>query len=288
MLFEKGDLLNTPIECFYYDSLKDIFPVKPHWHYYMEIIYMLSGNAEMNKDNEVYYISKGEMILFHPQAVHSIFSADGKPLQYAVFKLDVSRINTSVNYSPKLRSIFSYANLNNMPIYFNCEQNEQIGTEKIFKRCINEMISKRYGFDLVTRSEIYRLLIGIIRCWQESGFIIGSEAFDEDRRRDIYNITEYIDENLNSSLKVTDIAHICKMSYSYFAKKFPVVYGKSCKEYIEDMRIQKAAEFLVFTDFDLTYISQETGFSDCSHLIKSFKRIFEITPKQYRKLHKKA
>ena len=33
---------------------------------------------------------------------------------------------------------------------------------------------------------------------------------------------------------------------------------------------------------DLTYISQETGFSDCSHMIKTFRKYKNITPKQYR------
>ena len=56
----------------------------------------------------------------------------------------------------------------------------------------------------------------------------------------------------------------------------------SCKEYIEQMRIFKAEEFLLFTDYDLNYISQETGFSDCSHMIKSFKAIRGVTPKQFR------
>ncbi|MGN1090834.1 MAG: helix-turn-helix domain-containing protein [Huintestinicola sp.] len=44
----------------------------------------------------------------------------------------------------------------------------------------------------------------------------------------------------------------------------------------------KAEELLLFTDYDLNYISQETGFSDCSHLIKSFKKYRGITPKQFR------
>ena len=95
-------------------------------------------------------------------------------------------------------------------------------------------------------------------------------------------VTEFIDERLSSGVQVSEVAERCGMSYSYFAKKFLAVYGKTCKEYIEEMRIIKAEEFLVFTDFDLQKISSETGFSDCSHMIKSFKKLRGITPKQYR------
>jgi len=77
------------------------------------------------------------------------------------------------------------------------------------------------------------------------------------------------------------------MSYSYFAKSFHNLYGRSCKEYIEFIRISKAEELLLFTDCDLSYISQETGFADSSHLIKTFRRLKGMTPRQY-KLHNRS
>ena len=78
---------------------------------------------------------------------------------------------------------------------------------------------------------------------------------------------------------------MCNMSYSYFAKNFKQYYGRSCKEYIEFIRVSKAADLLLFTDFDLSYISQETGFSDSSHLIKIFRKWKGVTPKQFKKQH---
>lgn len=47
------------------------------------------------------------------------------------------------------------------------------------------------------------------------------------------------------------------MSYSYFAKNFHQLYGQSCKQYIEFVKVCKVEDFLLFTDFDLNYISQE-------------------------------
>ena len=73
------------------------------------------------------------------------------------------------------------------------------------------------------------------------------------------------------------------MSYSYFAKLFRETYNQSSKEYIELTRINKATDLLLFTNQDLTYISQETGFADCSHLIRTFKKWKGMTPKQWKK-----
>lgn len=51
-----------------------------------------------------------------------------------------------------------------------------------------------------------------------------------------------------------------------------------CKEYIERMKLFKAEEYLLFTDFDLFTISKKTGFSDQSHFIRCFKKFRGMPP----------
>lgn len=284
-LFENSDTLNTPVECFIFDAEKKSFPIRPHWHYFMEIIYILDGNAEMLSNGKRSLLTEGDMILFHPNTVHSIYAVDNRLPRYAVFKFDINRLNLTPNYAPKLRSIFKYAEKQAMPISFANDSLLSFDVKKIFLTCIEEMNARNYGFDLIVKAEIYKLLIGIIRIWTDAGFSIDSEVFTEDNQYDIYSITEYIDANMHTNIKVADIAKECGMSYSYFAKRFLAVYGKTCKQYIESMRLFKAEEFLIFTDFDLNYISQETGFSDCSHMINCFKNFMGITPKQFRIQH---
>ena len=169
-----------------------------------------------------------------------------------------------------------------MCIYFPSEDIADENFEELFVTCINEMQQSRYGSDIIVQTRIYELLIKILRRWQAQGFSVDSEVFAEDANYDIYNITEYIDEALNGGVSVSEIAQRCGMSYSYFAKKFLAVYGMSCKEYIEQMRLYRVEELLLYTDFDLSYIAQETGYSDCSHMIKSFRRSRGMTPKQFR------
>lgn len=281
-LFESDDKLNTPVECFYYDALSQTFPVKMHWHYFMEIIFILEGNAEIRADDRVYHISAGDMILFHPKSVHGIYAADDAPLRYAVMKFDINRLNVTSVYTPKLRSIFRSAEKRGMDIVFPKEFTDAENIGQLFVGCISEMQQSCYGSDIIVQTRIYELLIKILRRWLGQGFLIDREVFAEDTHYDIYNITEYIDEALSGGISVAEIAQRCGMSYSYFAKKFHGVYGMSCKEYIEQMRLYRVEELLLYTDFDLNYISQETGFSDCSHMIKSFKKARGMTPKQFR------
>lgn len=284
-LFEECDSLNTPIECFYYNAAEYSFPIKPHWHFFMEMVYILEGEAELCAGSAAVTAHRGDLCLFYPKEVHSITSAHPETLRYAVIKLDINRLSMPSDYAPKLRSIFKSAQQRGMRTFFPAKEAERLRAEMVFTTCIDEKNSQHYGYDTVIRSFIHFFLINVLRIWQEQGFTIDSEVFEKDAGYDIYSITEYIDENLSKGIKVSDIAEMCGMSYSYFAKRFQRVYGKACKEYMEEMRVMKAEEFLIFTDFDLNYISRETGFSDCSHLIKSFKQRMGVTPKQYRSKH---
>ena len=278
-LFEYGDIINQPIECFFFDSKEQLYPVRSHWHFYMEIIYMTEGTAQVTSDNTEYLVQAGDMMLFHPQSVHMIRSKE--PVQFVGLKFDINIIESFSSYALKLRNIFRCAKDTQMPCLFTAAQLTHLDTNTLFQRCITEMQTKSFGYSQMVRTQINELLIEIIRLWMSEGFVIDNTAYATENY-DIYSITEFIDKNLHTNIQVPEIAKACGMSYSYFAKKFPAVYGKTCKEYMEEMRLYKVEEYLLFTDFDLNYIAQETGFSDCSYMIKSFKKHRGITPKKFR------
>lgn len=100
-----------------------------------------------------------------------------------------------------------------------------------------------------------------------------------------YHVLEYIDIHSSEILEVRKLAEMCHMSYSNFAQLFRENYGCSCKKYIQYIRLNKAKDLLLNSNFDLNYIAQETGFFDCSYFIKTYKKWKGITPKQERDGH---
>ncbi len=279
-LFEESCSLNIPAECFDYSAESDNFPIKPHWHYFAELILIREGNAKMLAGDDTYILNEGDFIIFHPSEVHSILPSGNILPKYSVIKFDVGKLTLTPAYAPKIRDILRLARNSGMKICFKKEEAQKLDCDRFFSECIREINECKYGRDLVIQSEIYRLLMNVIRLWINEGFVIDDVPKEE--VCSIENITEYIDLYLCDNIQVSEIAKHCNMSYSCFAKKFRSFYGISCKQYIEKMRIYKAEEFLLFTDYDLSYISQETGFSDCSHLIKCFKKHRGVTPKQFR------
>lgn len=287
-LFEYSDKLNAPYECFVFDASVEQFPIQPHWHYFMEIIYMLEGTALMNCDDQSFVVEEGDLVLFLPHQIHSIYAVANMTLKYCVLKFDVGQLSSSVDdFTPKTAIHFppmlrAAKGDPAAKLFFRREELEGFPAKELFERGCLEMQRQEYGYWLIMQSYVNMLLTFVLRRWRNQGFETYKAIMRAPKEDNIYFITEYIDAHIQDTLKVEELAKLCNMSYSYFAKNFNEMYGQSCKKYVEFVRLCKAEKLLLFTNWDMNYISQETGFSDCSHFIRCFKSQYGMTPKKYR------
>ena len=72
-LFEPGDLLNSPYEALLFDTAKHNFPIRAHWHHYMEIVLMVEGTAIVESDGQTYLLHPGDMAALPPKSIHAIY-----------------------------------------------------------------------------------------------------------------------------------------------------------------------------------------------------------------------
>ena len=97
--------------------------------------------------------------------------------------------------------------------------------------------------------------------------------------------TDYIVTNLNTALNLTDIALFCGYNPSYLSRKFKSIYGISISHFISCERLKTAASILKYSDRSIAEISSYLKFSSQSHFQQAFKKYFDMTPLQYRKLY---
>ena len=90
---------------------------------------------------------------------------------------------------------------------------------------------------------------------------------------------EYAKDELSAQL----IADKFKMSVVYLGQVFKEVIGMSILEYINDVRIKKAAHLLETTNYSGREIIAKVGYCNESNFYKLFKKQYGITPNEYRK-----
>lgn len=283
-LYEYSDTLNRPFETFLFDTAVVDFPVRPHWHHYSEIIYMVSGNIIATVNEKEYYLKEGDMMLFHRGDIHALSSVTYDRAVFDVIKFDTARLTVNSGITPKLTTLLTAARDQKARLVFDASEDEKYRFGEYFTACRTEMEAGSFGYDVVVHSRLCLLFVQILRLWEKDGidFTDITEYISDDELT-IRNVLEYIDLHIDEHLKVEDLAKRCNMSYSHFSRCFKDLYGRSCKEHLELLRIEKAEEMLKFTDLSLNEISQELGFSDCSHFIRSFKKLKGVTPGRFGK-----
>ena len=282
-VFEYNDTLNAPYEAFYFDSKEHSFPILPHWHYFIEILYMTKGNAYIEVGTDNYVLEEGDLMFIHAEQHHAIYSTGKLPIQYGVLKFNAGHLNIANSSLPKISHILQMAfDSPTISGYFSKESISHIPIKQLFDSCVHVVSDKQFGYDVLAHSYYCLIVMELIKLWIQQGFQIKQHPSVSKISEVLANILEYMNNHVQEPLKVEQLASMCNMSYSYFAKAFKQYYGQTCKDYLLTIRLQRAEDLLRFTDYDLNYISQESGFSDCSHFIKNFKAKYGMTPKQYR------
>ena len=276
--------LSMPFECFERDSGSSPFPVPEHWHYFAETIFGIEGNLLVTRGTGSYAVGPGELVVINPLMAHSIASADGGPAHYGVIRYDLGQQNDVPSYAPDLRSMLFEAEIDHMSFHFSAEKVKATRMDEMVMKAIQEYRERDFAYDLKIRAILSLMFTAIVRLWMQDGFSLQTRRIPSDP---LYTVTAYINHHIQESLKVEDLAKYCGLSYPWFAKRFREIYGISCKEYIERVRISRVEHYLIFTDYDLTYISEATGYADCSHMIKDFRRLKQTTPGQFRQNRKK-
>lgn len=99
----------------------------------------------------------------------------------------------------------------------------------------------------------------------------------------IQRVMEYINLHLGDHISNDDLAANASMSISHLSKVFKKETGWTMTEYIALIRCKKAAGLLKKTDLPVQEISSYVGYSDNNYFVKVFKKIYDLTPSEYRK-----
>ena len=102
----------------------------------------------------------------------------------------------------------------------------------------------------------------------------------------ISNAIEYINRNFHHPIKINDIAQYVHISEMYFCSCFKKQTGKSVINYITNLRMKKAEEFLQNSSNKAANLHFLVGYDSKSHFYKIFKRYHNgLTPMEYQKLY---
>ena len=209
-------------------------PVKSHWHYFTEVLYLQEGSLLVSCNDSVYHIKPGSFILFPPQTVHALAADQDRPFRYFCIKFNLNRIQLTGSYLPNLSFAFhKIATMTYPSLLFTQEDLSELNLHDFFVTLEREALEKKYGYDAYIYSLFSTLFLRLLRIWHCQGICFNPESISESEEQSMQDILVYLDRHSQENINIEALAHKYNMSYSYFAKLFLKHYGQSCKQYIE-------------------------------------------------------
>ncbi len=95
-------------------------------------------------------------------------------------------------------------------------------------------------------------------------------------------IMDYLQKNLNRSLKAEDISQKFNYSPSYLFNLFKKRTGYSLIHFFNLKKIQKACEYLKYTDLSVKEIGYQLGYQDPLYFSRLFKKHMGLSPRAYK------
>ena len=95
-------------------------------------------------------------------------------------------------------------------------------------------------------------------------------------------LLSFIDENLKEEINIEKIEEVCHYSYRNINRIFLALHHETIGKYIKRLRLEKAAQYLKYSEIGVSDISYEVGFEDRAAFSKAFKKKYGVSPSEFR------
>lgn len=266
----------TEIHYAFHKSLKDI-TVK-HTHDFYEIFLIAKGKVKhiINENEQI--LDEGTMIFMRPSDIHFYQRHE---------KDEVELINLAF---PKktITELFDYLGEG-----FEAERllESKLPPSTILssteKTILKERFEKLQLIPLSKKSEIRTalriLLAEIMTNYFSKSFWIQRSSVPkwlEETRSEMQQKEKFV----SGFESMVIISHRSK---EHLCREFKKHYAQTPTEYINDLRLNYSANLLMTTDESIPYIALESGFENLSHYYHLFKKKYDLSPGDFRKMHRK-
>ncbi len=255
-----------------------------HFHDEYEVYYLLEGERYYFIEQQTYLVKKGSLVFVNRGQIHKTGLAG---TSYH------DRILIELKEEP-FASFFSFLGDLSLKDFFSkhygvlkLEEKDQRRIEQLLTNIATEIQHKSIGYELSVMMKLAKLLIFALRCKADSNTFIPATTATTAKHRKVDEVASYIVNNCTKPLSLDSLSKHFFVSKCYLSRIFKEVTGFTVNEYINIHRVQKAQNLLLYSDFNITEISEQLGFQSITYFVRVFKKYTETSPLQYRKQNKK-
>ena len=250
-----------------------------HSHPYYELILVRRGVCEYLSGGARFHLHPDELLFISPSTVHTMIC----PEDSESYERLILQINA--DFMTQVLELYRLDGSKLPPLYI-------LRAESVCRWGLRELVERINASASVTDSELreqlYRCQIGELMLTVKHIARASKSVVPNASSTLVSGVTAYIQEQYRDpELNVAGIAQQFYVSREHLSRTFKSYTSESISHYITDLRMQEFRYGLV-SGKSVVNACRESGFSDYSSFVKSFRKLYGITPMEYREQLKNA
>ena len=230
---------------------------------------LTTSDATLETESTTFHLNIFDFLIWKPDGNQTIIHYPQDMSSFYIFIFSgtcCEEILTSLNL--KINQIYNLTYNLNLPDF-----SKQIG---YISHELNRIEEKKYNTYIA--STMFLEFLGHLSRHRNDSH--ESDSFDA-----IKLSVKYINTYATKKLNINEIIKNSHLSRSTFYILFKEYTGMSILQYINDLKLSKAADYMTLLHYSATDAATVMGFDDPMYFGRIFKRKFKMTPTEYKKKH---
>lgn len=265
--------------------VRSVYPTDIGWfpsagHHYRDrpagarqdhLMMCVDGHGYVVVGGQEAHLKKGEMLIIPRNSQHTYWAADDDPWSIYWVHFLGEDADYFVERIPRP----------GQPVPVEAPTQDE--AVRLFRYCL-DALHDGYGLpNLIYAAQSTQHILSLLLYRNQS---LPAEPRSGKRRNSFETVIEYMQENLNTPLRLEDFARQAGMSVSHFSEVFRTQTGQSPMAYFIHLRMRLACRLLDLSSKPIKTVAIETGYRDPYYFSRVFKKSMGISPEKYRDIKK--
>lgn len=262
---------SCPLAIYHDQVINDEQPqLYAHWHDEFELCYIPTGKLLLTIEDTQYLAQAGDCFFINKQAIHSFSQYENWTATYSVilFKDVLLSSQNDDFFQKNLIPFLSEHAIFPIKIDLSAQKWQLFSLQ--LQRAFSSYHHHQPGWQFFVKTLVF-----------EFASIIISDQLWEQQQQDLQLVPSpvslaihYMKAHLDQKIYIADLAATANLSPEYFCRCFKEETGITAIEYLNRLRIKKAASLLATTSDSVITISHHVGFENVSYFNRIFKNHF--------------
>lgn len=258
------------------------YPVM-HNHEYVELVYQYNGSSIHFVEDQTIEMKTGDLFILAPNAMHAVSAITDEAVVVNIMisqKMFDSSFLKMMQRGHTLSCFFEsvlYDKKSSPYIIYPTGEDQWIHDTVL--HMVEERKDKDYLYNESISLLVRQLFIHILRNYELQAIV--SDPINHIQENRIVALMGYITVNY-CSITLSSTAEFFGYSKAYLSQILSRYTGKTFTTLVNEAKMKNAAKLLRETKLSLTEIGAEVGCYDASHFTHKFKKIYGMTPTEYR------